>query len=339
MHFHFAFLRRLAIVALGTVLLLAPAFAVAGGPNYVSNAAFATIIFSVGTHNFSPAIEPTSLATVEPSLLNARFSTNNPCEAGLAAGADCGIMSATGTMAQGPSLASMESEQGLPNPALSGMQSSGGSTIVTADVVIYGATPAGITAAIEAAKLGRQVVLLEPTQHIGGMMSNGLGETDTYSGSVIGGLALQFFKNVNSYLTGGTGGSTTYNFEPHVAEAVFNSMLAQYSNISLQLGASLNSVAMSGTTITSLAANNGITYLGTEYIDASYTGDLMAAAGVSYTVGRESSAQYNENGAGVGVPTPISNSQIDPLCCPRQFYEWPGLACVADSIGCAGISR
>jgi len=107
-----------------------------------------------------------------------------------------------------------------------------------------------------------------------------------------------------------------YYFEPHVSEAEFNSMLARYPSISLVFGAELSSVEMNGTTIASIETSSGVTYPAKEYIDASYTGDLMAAAGVSYRVGRESSAQYNESTAGVGVLAPIAQSPIDPYIVP-----------------------
>ena len=192
------------------------------------------------------------------------------------------------------------------------VQIKGALTNVQTDVVVYGATPSGIMAAIEAARLGRRVILLEPTQHVGGMMSNGLGATDEYGNNDYGGLATQFFQGVNSYYNEIPSAANGYAFEPHVAEAEFNSMLGGYANISVVLGAELSSATMSGATITGLTASNGVRYLAREYIDSSYTGDLMAAAGVSYTVGRESATQYNESIAGVGVLGPIASSPIDP---------------------------
>ena len=187
---------------------------------------------------------------------------------------------------------------------------------ITADVLVYGATPSGIIASIEAAKLGKQVVLLEPTQHVGGMMSNGLGATDQYANNNYGGLTSQFFQQIYTYYNGDPNAGGGFYFEPHVAEAQFNSMLANYGNISLVLGTDISSIAMSGTTINTLAATNGVTYQATEFIDASYTGDLMADAGVTYTVGREASTQYNESVAGVGVLAPITPSPIDPYVIP-----------------------
>jgi hypothetical protein len=190
------------------------------------------------------------------------------------------------------------------------------SNFAGADLIIYGATPSGITAAIEAANLGHTVILLEPTQHVGGMMSNGLGSTDVYGTYSVGGIAAQFFQGVNSFYNGDPASAGGYRFEPHVAESIFNSMLAEQSNITVKLGVSLGSVSMNGTTIAYVVGNDGVTYQGIEYIDASYTGDLMTAAGVSYTVGRESAAEYKEPGAGVGVLVPPDASSIDPYIVP-----------------------
>jgi len=205
-------------------------------------------------------------------------------------------------------------------------------------VIVYGATPAGIAAAIEAAKLGKQVTLLEPSQHVGGMMSSGLGFSDTYAAAAIGGIARQFFQNVDNYYAGNPSSGGGLYFEPHVAEDVFNSMLAQQSNITVVPGAVLQSVQMMGTAITGLTAGNGNTYQGGEFIDASYTGDLMAAANVSYTVGRESTAQYGEPSAGVSTPTLLGTLPIDPYMTPGD----PGSGLIAhvepDSLGAPGTA-
>jgi len=234
--------------------------------------------------------------------------------------------SLSGVLAQSRNPAVSESKTNLdkvaPGTALSlgqivsRAQITNANTNIATDVVVYGATPSGILAAIECAKLGRQVVLLEPTQHVGGMMSNGLGVTDVYGDSDYGGLTAEFFKEVNDYYDGIPSAANGYAFEPHVAEGEFNSMLARYANITVVLGAELSLATMSGTTIAGLTASNGVSYQAKEYIDASYTGDLMAAAGVSYTVGRESTTQYNESIAGVGVLAPIASSPIDPYVTP-----------------------
>jgi hypothetical protein len=188
---------------------------------------------------------------------------------------------------------------------------------ISADVIVFGASPSGIMAAIEAASLGNQVILLEPTQHVGGLMSNGLGATDRYDDFLPGGLPTEFFRQIDAYY-GETPGKPSYDFEPHVAEQVFNSMLGQYSNISVVLGVTISSLQITGATINNLTGTNGVTYFAREYIDASYTGDLMAAANVSFTVGRESSAQYGESLGGVGTPAQVGSKPIDPYIVPAD---------------------
>ena len=188
---------------------------------------------------------------------------------------------------------------------------------VTADVVVYAATPSGIAAAIESAHLGKQVVLLEPGQHVGGMTSSGLGVTDVYTQSALGGLVKTFFSTVASlYGPANTDNQNGTRYEPHIAEQAFNQMLGQQKNLQVVFNATLSSITMNGTTITSLHASNGTAYDAKEFIDASYEGDLMAAAKVSYTVGRESTAQYNESIAGVWIPSPLGGFTIDPYVTP-----------------------
>ena len=111
-------------------------------------------------------------------------------------------------------------------------------------------------------------------------------------------------------------GKLLFTFEPHVAEQIFNSMLGASSNITVVLGVSLSAVQMAGTKLTDLVGNNGVTYQATQFIDSSYTGDLIAAANVSYTVGREPSSQYNESLAGVAQPSQLGSAPIDPYVVP-----------------------
>ena len=210
-------------------------------------------------------------------------------------------------------------------------------TGVFADVVIYAATPSGIAAAIEAAQLGKRVTLLEPTQHVGGIMSNGLTATDSYGGTAFGGIVAQFLQNTYA-LYGGQTGSSSYYFAPSGAEQVFNTMLGQQSNITTVLGASLSSVQMTGTTITSLIGSNGIVYMGKEYVDASYTGDLMAAANVSFTVGREAASQYGESVGGVGKPTQLTSVPIDPYVVPGNASSGLIPHVFANTLGAPGTA-
>ena len=237
-----------------------------------------------------------------------------------------------------PSATTANSSDATParNPLPSRPRMAEDANSVSAEVLVYGATPSGIMAAIEAARLGRRVILLEPTQHVGGIMTNGLGATDQYGNDDFGGLAAQFFQQVNRYYDGTPAAGNGYYFEPHVAEAEFNTMLASHSNITLKLGVEFTSVAMSGTTITSLTASDGVSYQASEFIDASYTGDLMAAAGVSYTVGRESTAKYNESIAGVGILAPIASSSINSYVTPGDASSGLIAHVSADNLGAEG---
>lgn len=170
-------------------------------------------------------------------------------------------------------------------------------------------------AAIEAANLGKDVTLLEPTGHIGGMTASGIGVTDIGRLDSLGGLTKKFFatvadiygKNVNSM------GGTIY--EPHVAQAAFERMLGQ-TPVHVVTNAPLVSVDKAGAVIRSVTAGNGLQYAADAFIDASYEGDLMAAAGVQYVVGRESSTQYGESLNGVAVPARPYGLSIDPYVVP-----------------------
>lgn len=260
---------------------------------------------------------PVAIASISISGSNsASFSIVNACSSTLAVGANCTVQVGFSPKAVGAANASLDIQSNSSIGTQTVMLAGTGATNMPPTVVIYGATPSGIAAALEAAQLGKSVVLLEPSEYVGGMISSGLGHTDTYSSAAIGGLARQFFQNVNAHYAGNVSSHGGLYFEPHVAEAVFNSMLAQNSNITVVLGASLLSVHMTGTTITGIVAGNGVTYEGQEFIDSSYTGDLMAAAHVNYTVGREPSLQYKESKGGIGTPGRMGTVPIDPYITP-----------------------
>jgi len=195
---------------------------------------------------------------------------------------------------------------------------------ITADIVIYGGTSSAITAAVQAAKMGKSVVVVSPDLHLGGLSSNGLGYTDTGDKTVIGGLARNFYHRLyNHYQTDsawkwqaksafgnkgqGTVASDTtlktmWLFEPHVAEAAFENMIRE-NNIMVYrdrwLDRSPGGVTMNNNKIISFRTLDGAVFVGKAFIDATYEGDLMAAAGVKYTVGRESAQQYGEQWNGV----------------------------------------
>ena len=166
------------------------------------------------------------------------------------------------------------------------------------DVVIYGGTAGGVIAAVSAARMGLTVALLEPTNHIGGMVTGGLSATDHGEKIVTGGYALEFYRRIGSKY----GMSLFWYPEPKVAEAVLHEMLDEQKNVRLFMRHRLrekNGVRKNGANITELVMENGARFRGKIIIESGYEGDVMKQAGVSYTVGRESSSTYGESLAGV----------------------------------------
>jgi hypothetical protein len=186
-------------------------------------------------------------------------------------------------------------------------------------VIIYGATPAGLLSAIAAARKGKTVQIIAPEYHIGGMVTGGLGATDVANTDTIGGISKEFLNNVyNKYISMYGMGSQQvkdsaggYRFEPSISESVLLDMVSQESNISIQLQEPIDYVTKIGTVIQSITTKLGNTYFGSEFIDGTYEGDLLALAGVSYVIGRESSSDYNESYAGVRHVSGCSN--LDPV--------------------------
>jgi hypothetical protein len=195
------------------------------------------------------------------------------------------------------------------------------------DVVVYGGTSAGVIAAVQAKSLGRSVVVVSPDKHLGGLSSGGLGFTDTGNKAVIGGLAREFYHRVflhyqkpeawqwqkqSEYGNKGQGTPaidgtqrTMWIFEPHVAEAIFEEFVKEFG-IRVDRDEWLNrenGLRKEAGRIVSMRTLSGKVYEGRMFIDGTYEGDLMAAAGVPYHVGRESKATYNEqwNGIQTGV--------------------------------------
>jgi hypothetical protein len=173
----------------------------------------------------------------------------------------------------------------------------------TFDLVVYGGTAGGVMTAVAAAREGLKVALVNPDRHLGGMVSGGLGWTDYGRKEVIGGYSLEFFERVGAKY----GRAIEWHFEPHVAEAVFNELVKE-AGVTLFSGRRLREkrgVHKSGTRITDVVTEDGATFRGTVFADATYEGDLMAQAGVSYTWGREGSREYGESLAGVRDRTPL----------------------------------
>jgi len=162
----------------------------------------------------------------------------------------------------------------------------------TYDVVVFGATSGGVTAAVQVAREGKTVVLLEPGKHIGGMTASGLGWIDIKGTDSTGGLAREFIDRViRHYKAEGIDtrrfGNSGWVVEPHVAENVYNDMLRE-AKVPVEFGYRLASIAKSGARITALTSEANKTVEGKMFIDASYEGDLMAKAKVGYVIGRES---------------------------------------------------
>jgi hypothetical protein len=184
-------------------------------------------------------------------------------------------------------------------------------------VVVYGATPSGCAAAVAAARLGLLVTLIDPGIRVGGMTSGGLGHTDLgLEGRELGGITQEFYSRVSQhYMSGpasGPANASTQCFavESHVAETVYVSMLTE-ANVDIHLGHTLESVHKVGSvlldiTVVSTAPRPDpagsplppLVLAARVFIDASYEGDLMAMANVSFTVGREARVQFNETDAG-----------------------------------------
>jgi hypothetical protein len=180
------------------------------------------------------------------------------------------------------------------------------------DVVIYGGTPGGVAAAVSAARMGRTVALIEYHRHLGGMSASGLGKSDIENREAIGGLFREFVARVHDYYVAKYGAGSEnvklcrggYYFEPSVAERVFDEMVAGERRIQVFRYHRLEEAARHAKRVAAIRARNRATgaveeFRARVFIDATYEGDLAAAAGAPYRVGRESRSEYNELHAGV----------------------------------------
>jgi hypothetical protein len=171
-----------------------------------------------------------------------------------------------------------------------------------ADVVVYGGTAGGVIAAVAAGREGLRVALVAPDSHLGGMVSGGLGWTDYGKQQVIGGYSREFFERVGRKYKR----AIEWHFEPHVAEAVFEDLLKE-TGINIFRRSRLREkggVRVTQGKVTEIVTD-GAVLKGKVFVDATYEGDLMAQAGVSYTWGREGAAEYGETLAGVREHTPF----------------------------------
>ncbi len=196
-----------------------------------------------------------------------------------------------------------------------------------AEVCVYGGTSGGVVAAVQAARMGKSVVLVEPGRHLGGMTSGGLSAVDIGEPRSVGGLAREYFtrlvarygKELNwgeKFDHGGKGGPATggaYSIEPHVAEEVFDAM-AREAGVIVWREARLSSVEKDGARIVALHCDDGRVLKAKMFLDTTYEGDLMAAAGVSYTLMREGNAQYDET---------LNGIHYSPKFLPREHFDQP----------------
>jgi len=208
----------------------------------------------------------------------------------------------------------------LPTTDAADAPSVGQNTAVHAEVIVYGGTPAGVMAAVAAARQGHSVALVDINGHVGGMISGGLVATDIGDRKTVGGLADDFFQRIVKYYAAQYGPDSTQlkacrnglTFEPHVGEMVFEQMLKEQPGITLWRKHRYHSVTLDSDratpgnrivalTVDDLASGTTRTFTADLFIDASYEGDVMAGAHVPYRVGREARAEYGETLAGVSM--------------------------------------
>jgi len=207
----------------------------------------------------------------------------------------------------------------------------------SADVVIYGGTSAGVVAAVQAVRLGKTVILIESGVHLGGLTSGGLGYTDSGNKTVVGGIALAYYQRLKTIYDNPKTWKwekaeefkkyqpkkkAIWVFEPHLAEKVYEQLVAEnnipvYRNQRLDLNCGVTKKANQ---IIEIKMESGRRFRGKRFIDATYEGDLMAKAGVSYTVGREANSQYGETMNGVQKTRAISHQFVNPV----SAYLVPG---------------
>ncbi len=209
----------------------------------------------------------------------------------------------------------------------------------TYDIVVYGGTSAGAAAATQAARMGKTVVLIEPGRHLGGLTTGGLGMTDSGNKNVIGGIAREFYQRLKKhydqpaawkyekpeqYRAYRPKEDAQWTFEPHVAEQILRDFLQEYK-VPVVLGERLDrapgkGVMKDGRRITAIVMESGRRFAGKMFLDATYEGDLTAAAGVTFTVGRESNRVYGETLNGVEKAKNTHNHRfvvkVDPFVRP-----------------------
>lgn len=227
------------------------------------------------------------------------------------------------------------------------VQAPSGGTAQSYDLCVYGGSASACVAAIQAARMGKSVVLVSPLKHVGGMVTSGLTATDMNKHKCIGGVTAEFYGRIYEYYTDPSVwrnqtrdefmASTlkrTYTgknderriqwvYESGVAEKIMLDMLNE-AGVTLRLGSRLveskRAVHKKGNKIISISLADGAGISAKMFIDASYEGDLMAASGVSYIVGRESRSQYGESFAGIRIkwdyPLTLANPYVNGKLLP-----------------------
>jgi len=211
----------------------------------------------------------------------------------------------------------------------------------TYDIVVYGGNSGGVVAGIQAARMGRSVVVIEPTKFLGGLTTGGLGATDIGNKKAIGGISREFYQRINQYYSDPSkwkqqtraeyfaskkkgnpdNEDTMWTFEPHVATKIYDDMLKD-TGVEVVFGERLDlqkGVKKDGTRITEIVMESGRSFAGKMFIDATYEGDVMAKAGVSYHVGREANSVYNETINGIQAEHARAhqfNKNVDPYVIP-----------------------
>lgn len=207
---------------------------------------------------------------------------------------------------------------------------------VAYDIVVYGGTSGGVAAAVQAKRMGKSVVVIEPTNRVGGLTTGGLGQTDIGNKAAVGGIAREFYQAVRSYYENpaawkwqtkdqyrsegqsktAAGEDAMWTFEPSAALKIYQDWINQYE-IPVVYGERLDrtsGVAMTRSIpwrIMAIRMESGKTFAGKVFIDATYEGDLMASANVDYTVGREANSQYGETLNGVQTARAVHHQIVD----------------------------
>lgn len=181
-------------------------------------------------------------------------------------------------------------------------------TVITCDLCVYGATPAGIMAAVAAARGGLSVLLVEPTGHLGGLLTSGLNATDAPVPGVIKGLAREFFTRCSARYGQA---EMTLRHEPHVCGAVMRAMLDE-AKVRVLQDTVIVMLRKRGAVIAEARTADRQRIVAQAWVDATYEGDLMPLAQVSFRLGREAREEYDEPLAGLQGGSPMFHG-LDPV--------------------------